>query len=80
MQAILTYLALKGAGENAKNKLLRDTASSVFSDIVISVVKIFIVLVITVAFALYIATPPGTQSFFTNNTQSDTIVREVDPI
>ncbi len=57
----------------------RSTSVGAFSGIVISVVKIFIVLVITITFFLYIATPPGTQSFFTNSAQSDTIVRTVDP-
>ncbi len=58
-------------------KTYRDTSAGGFSGIVVSIVKIFIVLVITMAFVSYIATPPGTRSFFTNSAQSDTIVRTV---
>ncbi|NLX93902.1 MAG: hypothetical protein GXZ02_08600 [Clostridiales bacterium] len=61
-------------------RAFRDTSSGAFSGIFISVVKIFIVLVIIITFVIYIATPPGTQSFFTNSAQSNTIVRDVDPI
>lgn len=62
-----------------KNEHIR-SGSCGFSGIVVSVVKIFIVLVITLTFVLYIATPPDTRSFFNASTQSDTIVRTVNPV
>lgn len=58
----------------------KNSGSSAFSGLIISIVKIFIVLVITLTFILYIATPPDTRSFFNASTQSDTIVRTVNPV
>ncbi len=53
---------------------------SAFAGLVVSVAKIFVVLVITMTFVIYIATPPDTRSFFSQSTQSDTIVRTVQPV
>jgi len=61
------------------NEAVRKSGTGAFTELVISVVKIFIVLVITLTVIFYIANPPGTRSFFTNSTQSDTIVRTVIP-
>ena len=62
-----------------KNETQR-THKNIFSGLLISVIKILVVLMITITFVFYITQPPETHSFFTQNTQSDTITRTVEPV
>lgn len=64
---------MQNNNESEQNKKI------VFAGLLVSVIKIFIVLVITFTFIFYIVEPPDTHSFFTQNTQSDTITRTVEP-
>lgn len=61
------------------NNTTEQNKNNIFSGLLVSVIKIFIVLVITLTFVFYIVEPPDTHSFFTQNTQSDTITRTVEP-
>lgn len=51
----------------------------ILPELVLSLIKIAIVLIVTLSFVFYLTHPPSSNAFFTSNTQSDTIVREVRP-
>jgi hypothetical protein len=63
-----------------KNESGDKNTKSIFTGLLISVIKIFLVFVVTLTFILYIASPPFSHAFFTHNAQSYTIVRTIQPV
>jgi len=64
----------KNIGQDEQN------TKSVFAGLLISITKIFLVFIVTLTFVLYISSPPFSHAFFTQNTQSYTIVRTIQPV